>query len=500
MNYKTKVYLIKLFLMTGKLKITNLVKQKPNQLKVLQVYKNQGKQLMDLNKFDEAIQIYINILELDSKNIAALFGYGDTLVKLQQFQLALEQYRKIKKFEKDLIVAFLKIGLTLGQMGNIKQALKYFIKTQNEIMEDHKLEWTRNKEIEIKELLKQALQYFSNQNLTNEELLVYGTNILIISSAFILIRLNHCDEALQILNQIKDSNLNNDLLLCLEADILFVNLKFDEAEQTLKRTIKINPNRIYTWIKLTIILIIQGKYQEALSQLDNIILKAYPKNLDSICYRSDILRLLNKTQEAIVGYNQCISYNEKYLEAYQKKANTLRNLGYYLEALEIYDLLLQDDPKNYEMLFEKGCTMFDLKEYHTANQLFDQVLELSSNNVDALVKKGDILLVLGLFQDSLEIYEKVLSIKSNHFFALWGKSESLRGLRKFSESLIWYDKVLEQRQIYPYAYHYKGYALQQLDRHEEAINNFFMALSIIPGFKLSEEALQISKQKLKVQK
>lgn len=78
--------------------------------------------------------------------------------------------------------------------------------------------------------MKQALQYFSNQNLTNEELLVYGTNILIISSAFILIRLNHCDEALQILNQINDSNLNNDLLLCLEADILFVNMKFDEAE------------------------------------------------------------------------------------------------------------------------------------------------------------------------------------------------------------------------------------------------------------------------------
>ena len=34
---------------------------------------------MDLNKFDEAIQIYINILELDSKNIAALFGYGKKL-------------------------------------------------------------------------------------------------------------------------------------------------------------------------------------------------------------------------------------------------------------------------------------------------------------------------------------------------------------------------------------------------------------------------------------
>ncbi|CAK77015.1 unnamed protein product (macronuclear) [Paramecium tetraurelia] len=176
----------------------------------------------------------------------------------------------------------------------------------------------------------------------------------------------------------------------------------------------------------------------------------------------------------------------------------------YEEALEIYNFLLQDDLQNSDILYEKACTFMEKKEYDEAHKIFDQVLALQPNNLDAQVKQGkdqinflgDILLVLGLFDDSLEIYDKVLSIQPNHFFALWGKSESLRGMQKYNESLICYDTVLKQRSMYPYAYHYKGLALQQLNRDEEAINNFISALSIHPELKQSKEALQISQLKL----
>ncbi|CAD8166768.1 unnamed protein product [Paramecium octaurelia] len=442
---------------------------------------------MDQNKFHEAIQIYSNILGLDQNNIAALFGYGDALTKLKEFQQALEQYRKIKKLKKDLILVFLKIGLTLGSMGQNKKAIKYFVKAQNEIMEDHKLEWTQSKQVEINELLRQTINYFNIQSLNNEELLVY---------AHILIHTKHFDEAQHILNQLKSSSPNNDLLFCLEADILFVSTKFDEAEQLLKKAVRINPNRCYTWVKLTTILIIQGKYEEALSQLDNVILKAFPYNLDSLFFRSDILSVLQQFQEAIVGYDKCISCNQHYRDAYKSKAVALRRLKQYDEALKIYDFLLQDDLKNFDMLYEKACTLMEMQEYDAAHKMLDQVLVLQPNNLDAQVKQGDILLKIGLFDDSLEIYEKVLSIKPNHFFALWGKSESLRGMQKFNESLIWYDTLLKQRPLYPYAYHYKGLALQQLNRHKEAINNFIQALSIHPELQQSKEALQISQQKL----
>ncbi|CAK77014.1 unnamed protein product (macronuclear) [Paramecium tetraurelia] len=206
---------------------------------------------MDQNKFHEAIQIYTNILGIDSYNIAALFGYGDALTILKEFQQALEQYRKIKKLKKDLIIVFLKIGLTLGSMGQNKKALKYFIKAQNEIMEDHKLEWTRSKEVEINELLRQTLNYFNIQSLNKEELLVYGTISQSIISAHILIRFKHYDEAQHILNQLKSSNPNNDQIFCLEADILLVSAKFDEAELSLNKAVKINPNSCYTWVKLS---------------------------------------------------------------------------------------------------------------------------------------------------------------------------------------------------------------------------------------------------------
>ncbi|CAK61763.1 unnamed protein product (macronuclear) [Paramecium tetraurelia] len=76
--------------------------------------------------------------------------------------------------------------------------------------------------------------------------------------------------------------------------------------------------------------------------------------------------MLDVYQEAIECYNEAISINPKYAQAWNKKGNTLSDLKQYEEAIECYNKAISFNHKYVDAFCNKGFALGNLNQYEEA--------------------------------------------------------------------------------------------------------------------------------------
>ncbi|MHA1462343.1 MAG: tetratricopeptide repeat protein [Candidatus Heimdallarchaeota archaeon] len=149
------------------------------------------------------------------------------------------------------------------------------------------------------------------------------------------------------------------------------------------------------------------------------------------------------------------------------------------EALQCFDKILEKYPEEIPAIYGKGMTYFEFDELEQAIDQFDIALEIDPNEVDSLYAKGAILSSIGKNQEALTLLEKTIELEPKLHIAWLAKGYIFLDEKKYEEAIICFSKVEELGQKET-VYVGKGHALRKLDKFEEAVTNYKLAISIDP--------------------
>jgi tetratricopeptide (TPR) repeat protein len=108
-----------------------------------------------------------------------------------------------------------------------------------------------------------------------------------------------------------------------------------------------------------------------------------------------------------------LAYNTTAVEWF-RKGNTFRQNHQDQEALDAYNEALSFDPDYWEAWNNKGTALYHLGRYDEALDAINRSLSLNPDFPNAWNNKGLILQSLGRYQEALDAYDKALSINPDY--------------------------------------------------------------------------------------
>lgn len=193
---------------------------------------------------------------------------------------------------------------------------------------------------------------------------------------------------------------------------------------------------------LSVVAAMQFDYASALGLIDQVIALT-PDNAIAHSNRGNILKELNRFEEALESLDKGIKLDPSYVEAYSNKGNVLQDLHRYDEALEWYDQALALQPNYAEVYSNKGNTLELLHRHHEAMECFDMATTINPQYVDAYWHKALGQLSGGDYESGWQNYE-ARWFKKDAIRLLYGNIPRLETLQNVAgkKILIWAEQGL----------------------------------------------------------
>jgi tetratricopeptide (TPR) repeat protein len=167
------------------------------------------------------------------------------------------------------------------------------------------------------------------------------------------------------------------------------------------------------WYEQGTALIKNKSYTDAVAAFDNAI-SSEPSYFEAWNGKADALNRAGNFTEALAASDRVMALNPDYVQGWINRGYILYNLGRYDEELNAYETAIRINPKSAAAWFNKGYSLAGLKRYDEAIEAFDKVKELdpafpnleanrriAEQNRDAItpfyVKYGPALVVTGIF-------------------------------------------------------------------------------------------------------
>lgn len=298
-----------------------------------------------------------------------------------------------------------------------------------------------------------------------------------------------------------------------QADYLYKQGNFSEAEQLYSEIIETDPGQFDALHRLGILSYKKGQYADAhryigaalevspneapalsdfglvQATLDDLqgALASYDAALviksdlaDVHCRRGDVLKKLDRHGEAIASYDRALELNPHFAQALNNRGLTLMDIGRPLEALASYERLLAFSPDDLLALCNRGRTLQDLKRPEDALASYDRALILKPDYLEVLNNRGVLLQDFNRLEEALACFDRVLAVKPDYIRALNNRGDLLRKLNRPEEALATYDQVLGLEPHSAEALSNRGLVLFVLNRSEEALSSLDQALTLNP--------------------
>lgn len=333
-------------------------------------------------KFEEAIAVIDEALELDPNNLGALEKKGDALFKLGNNDEALLNYEKILQISPNHVV----------------RSGKPLFEKVLEINPNHVFAMNKKGENLLKQdSLDEAILYFDKVLEINpnhaDSLSNKGVTLEILGSS---------EEAKQYFDKALEIDPNQVTALGNKGDAFAKLGNNKEALFYYDKVLSINPR--YFDISGT------PYYDKTLEIDPNHVIALYTKGL-GLSFFDNLL------EHSISYFDRVLEIEPKHTGALANKGASLVRLGNSQEGLLYFDKALKTDPENLDILSKKGDALVKLDNFEEGISYFDKVLEQDPNNVDALYKKGDAFRDQQNHTKAFSYFYKVLEIEPNHNLA-----------------------------------------------------------------------------------
>jgi len=153
-----------------------------------------------------------------------------------------------------------------------------------------------------------------------------------------------------------------------------------------------------------------------------------------------------KHEEALVAYDQALSYSGDFPEAWYNKGTALGHLGQYQEAVNAFEHALRLNFDYFDAWYNKGVALGRLGRHQEALEAFEWILRQTPNDAKVWLGKGIVLLALQETEASLEALEKALAYSEDEPRIWTSIGVASARLGKFAEAQKAFQKAFEFRE------------------------------------------------------
>jgi tetratricopeptide (TPR) repeat protein len=328
---------------------------------------DKGNSLFTEGRYEEAIQYYDKVLEIEPNDVYVLYNKGNAFYSLGNYTEAIQYFDKALEIEPRLVEALTNKGLALADLGKYQEAIQYYDKALE--IEPRLVEALTNKGLALIYLGKyqEAIQYF--------------------------------DKALEIEPRLVEALTNKG------AALIYLG-KYQEAIQYVDKALEIEPRMVEAINNKANTLVRISEQSNTIKPVADTI---YNNNY---YYNSPI----DPNPKTNLYLYEGINYNNdkhKIINLRTTTTTAVVDTSILEEAIKLYDQALSQDPSNPIVLINKGIAYSKLEKYEQSLQLFDKVLQdIEQNNIDAMCNKAKVLEKVGRLSEAEFYKDKIMELET----------------------------------------------------------------------------------------
>lgn len=337
----------------------------PSKKKLAEAKKEEGNELYKQKKYEDAIKLYAEAIELDGSNVAYYTNRAACLMMLGQYQTALEDCRQASKLDPTNAKGFLREAKCHLALGDPSAAMR----SAQRLKELEPTNPALRRELKTIEILQHFLtegdKAYESQDYNK---VVYcmdralqqavGCTKIKLLKAESLALLKRLPEARLIANEVVHAEPTNADAMYVRGLCFYYEDNIDKALQHFQHVLRLAPDHtkaVSAFRKARMLkakkdegneAFNSGNYQEAYN-LYTSALAVDPCNrlANSKLYfnRATVCSKINKLNQAVDDCTTAISLNENYMKAYLRRAKSYMDLEMYEEAVRDYERIWRKD-------------------------------------------------------------------------------------------------------------------------------------------------------------
>ena len=422
-----------------------------------------GTSLYALERYEEALIIFDQILEILPDDLTALENKGNTLRKLKRNPEALDCYNKYLAINPDNTAIWWNKATTLEDLEEYEEALIWCRKYTEARPGDYDGWFKMGFVLTHLYRFDEGLDWYNRFLEVNPDDPVAWLN-----KGISLNILKRFDEALDCFDKVIALEPDKCKAWVEKADSLYELNRYREALDCLNRALELNPADDEAWYKRGLVLFRLEKYTEVISDCDRA-LDINPHSVDAwVCK----LRALEKSagrEVALSQYDRALEFCPNGWELWAEKGRVLNGLGRYTEALPCFDRALEIRTDEYFPWLRKGIALYKLGNYQEALFCCDKALGLNTFDETSLVwyYKGLILDKLGRYGEAVEAFGQTVNLNPEQASYLSCQARSLYHMGSYAEAVALCDRTLAIDPEETWGLEYKGKCLIMLGHTAE---------------------------------
>jgi len=184
-------------------------------------------------------------------------------------------------------------------------------------------------------------------------------------------------------------------------------------------------------------------------------------------------------QEALPKLDEVLRLDPQSTEAYLGRAFTHGNLGQHQLAIADFDAVLRLDPNRVQAYAGRGAALERMGRFEEALACYEQALRLDPNDARSLTNRGALRAYTGDTRGALADYDAALRVMPGLRKAHHGRGTVLHNLGRYEEALAEFERAIAIQPLGD-TYRERGWTLLALERTEEALECYALALRFTP--------------------
>lgn len=269
--------------------------------------------------------------------------------------------------------------------------------------------------------------------------------------------------------------------------------KLDEATNSYREAIALNPQDADACLNLGFALSEQQRYQEAEHALQRS-LDINPGLADAFYFLGLIAKKQGKTEAAIENFARVLDLKRDFELVYGDLCQMLVESGQIGRAKEIVLKGIAEYPELVDFHAQLGSLYAYENDLERAIHCFQDALKLQPDHAQVHGRLGEVFRRSNRFEDALASYDKLVALTPNSAEAFNNRGIALGGLDRHEDALASFQQALALEPRHAKALGNLGEMLGCLRRHDEAARAFSRLIDIEPEYPYALGALFYSKR------
>ncbi len=188
--------------------------------------------------------------------------------------------------------------------------------------------------------------------------------------------------------------------------------RFEEAVETYRRVLKVDPNNSDALNLLGVLASAAGRSEEALDLHERAI-AGNPHFADAHYNKGVALRALKRMDAAIAAFAQAVALNDRFAEAYLNLGTALADAGELARAVDTFTSMAEAFPQDARAFYNLGHCLARVERRAEAKAAFATAARLQPDNTEFQIALADLDEACGDPADAIAILERVLQREPN---------------------------------------------------------------------------------------